>query len=177
MSGDPNWAEQVTAIATAVGAIGLLSAIGATVFAARQVREAQHSRHAQTAVDFLRRWDEHDLVETRRLVAQYRSGEELAGAFMRDIAGNSMEAFVLYRELDYFEQVAALEHLGALDLTLVQVLLGHRLVERYDLWKPSLDAMGPDAYPMFTALAERMRQEGVSDGASSVRAATGTPGP
>ena len=28
----PNWAEQVTAIATAVSALGLLSAIGAVVF-------------------------------------------------------------------------------------------------------------------------------------------------
>jgi hypothetical protein len=32
----PNWAEQVTAIATAVSAIGLLSAIGAVIFAGQQ---------------------------------------------------------------------------------------------------------------------------------------------
>ena len=40
----PNWAEQVTAIATAVSALGLLSEIGAVVFAARQAREARDGR-------------------------------------------------------------------------------------------------------------------------------------
>jgi hypothetical protein len=48
----PTWAEQLTAIATAVSALGLLSAIGAVVFAARQAREARVGR--QAAID---RWE------------------------------------------------------------------------------------------------------------------------
>jgi hypothetical protein len=51
----PNWAEEVTAVATAVGALGLMSTIGAVIFAAQQVREARHSRQAGMAADFLRR--------------------------------------------------------------------------------------------------------------------------
>ena len=58
----PNWAEQVTAIATAVSALGLLSAIGAVIFAARQAREARIGREAATAVEFFRRWNEAPLV-------------------------------------------------------------------------------------------------------------------
>lgn len=50
----PNWAEQVTAIATAVSALGLLSAIGALVFASQQAREARMGRQAETAVEFFR---------------------------------------------------------------------------------------------------------------------------
>lgn len=50
----PNWAEQVTAIATAVSAVGLLSAIGAVVFAGFQTREARIGRNAQMAVEFFR---------------------------------------------------------------------------------------------------------------------------
>ena len=92
---DPNWAEQVTAIATAVGAIGLLGAIIAAIFAGQQVAEARQSRQAVLAADFFRRWDDHDLVETRRLVGQFRSRDELAAAFRRYIADNSAEAFVL----------------------------------------------------------------------------------
>jgi hypothetical protein len=65
---DPNWAEQVTAIATAVGVIGLLATIGVAIVAGRQVREARHARQSQVAADFVRRWDEDALVETRRLV-------------------------------------------------------------------------------------------------------------
>jgi hypothetical protein len=154
---DPNWAEKVTAIGTAVGAVGLLGAIGAAVFAAQQVREARQTRQAGMAADFLRRWDEDALVETRRLVAEYQTKEELSAAFAGFIASNSEEAYVFYRELDYFEQLAALERLGALDFELVRTLLGQRLIDRWDMWKPSIDAMGRGVYPMFEALVQRMR--------------------
>lgn len=154
---DPNWAEKVTAIGTAIGAVGLLGAIGAAVFAAQQVREARQSRQAGMAADFLRRWDEDALVETRRLVAEYQTKEELSAAFRGFVASNAMEAYVLYRELDYFEQLAALERLGAFDFELVRTLLGQRLIDRWEMWKPSIDAMGADVYPMFDALVVRMR--------------------
>lgn len=155
----PNWAEEVMAIATAVSALGLLGAIGAAVFAAQQVREARQSRQAQMAADFLRRWDDDALVETRRLVAEFTTGEQLRAAFQRFINENSFEAWVLYRELDYFEQLAALERLGAIQFELIRSLLGRRLVERWELWEPSIDALGDDVYPLFESLVERMRAE------------------
>ena len=71
----PNWAEQVTAIATAVSSLALLSAIGAVIFAARQARETRIGRQAETAVEFFRRWNESALEETRRLVAQFETPE------------------------------------------------------------------------------------------------------
>ena len=156
---DPNWAEQVTAIATAVGAVGLVSTIGLAIVAGCQVREARHTRQAQTAADFLRRWDEADLVETRRLVARFETSEDLCAAFQRYIAENSIEAYVLYRELDYFEQLGALERLGAVHFDLVQLLLGRRLLDRWEMWKPSIDAIGGEGvYPMFSALVTKMRR-------------------
>jgi hypothetical protein len=153
---DPNWAEMVTAISTAVGAVGLLSAIIAAVFAGRQVRESERSRQATMAADFLRRWDERDLVETRHLMGEYGSPEALSVALQGFIASNSIQAFVLYRELDYFEQLAALEQLGAFDFELIKLLLGRRLIDRYNQWKPSIDAMGEPGYPLFGALVRRM---------------------
>src|ERR1700691_5655989 len=99
----PNWAEQVTAIATAVGAIGLVSAIGAVIFAARQAREARIGRQAEMAIEFFRRWSESPMVETRRLVAEFDTPAALRDALLRFIAENATEAYVLYRELDYFE--------------------------------------------------------------------------
>ena len=154
---EPNWAEQVTAIATAVGALGLLGAIGAAVVAGRQVKEARKSRESQMAADFLRRWDEDALVETRQLVAQFATSEELSSAFQRFIAANSTEAYVFYRELDYFEQLAALEHLGHFDFELIKLLLGQTLIDRWSLWKPSLDEMsGANPYPLFEGLVEKM---------------------
>ena len=154
----PNWAEQVTAIATAVGAIGLLSAIGAVIFASRQAQEARIGRQAETAIEFFRRWSESPMVETRRLVAQFETPEELRDAMLRFIAENSAEAYVLYRELDYFEQLGALERHSGFDFELIKTLLGRRLIDRWELWQPSIDAMGGTAaYPNFERLVAKMR--------------------
>ncbi len=154
---EPNWAEQVTAIATAVGALGLLGAIAAAVVAGRQVKEARKSRESQMAGDFLRRWDEDPLVETRQLVDRFATPEDLGIAFQRFVASNSDEAYILYRELDYFEQLAALEHLGHFDFELIKLLLGQSLIDRWNIWKPSIDSMGkPNRYPLFEELAKKM---------------------
>ena len=154
----PNWAEQVTAIATAVSALGLLSAIGAVVFAARQAREARAGRQAATAVDFIRRWNEDSLVEARHLVAQFQTPQALRDAMKRFIAENSVQAYVLYRELDFFEQLGALEKHGGCDFELIKTLLGRRLVDRWELWQPTIDAIGGgQTYPMFDRLVTKMR--------------------
>jgi hypothetical protein len=153
----PNWAEQVTAIATAVGAIGLLGAISAAIFAGQQVREARQGRQAEMAADFFRRWNDEPLVETRRLVDRYETKEELSSAFQRFRAEHSIETYVLYRELDYFEQLAALEHQGAFDFEFIRLLLGSTLIEQWELWKPTIDSMGGSTYPLFENLVNKMR--------------------
>jgi hypothetical protein len=154
----PNWAEEVTAIATAVGALGLLGALGAAAFAGQQVKEARKARESQIAADFFRRWNEDALIETRRLIATFETREDLSTAFQALIARNADEAYVLYRELDYFEQLAALEHVGAFDFELIKLLLGRTLIDRWEMWKPSIDAMsGAGGYPMFEALVEKMK--------------------
>ena len=154
----PNWAEQVTAIATAVSAIGLLSAIGAVIFAGQQAREARIGRQAAVAVEFFRRWDEGPLVETRRLVAQFETAEALRDAMVGFIAENSAQVYILYRELDYFEQLGALENHGGFDFVLIKTLLGRRLIDRWEMWQPSIEALGGSAvYPMFGRLVTKMR--------------------
>jgi hypothetical protein len=153
----PNWAEQVTAIATAIGAIGLVSAIGAAIFAARQVEESRIGRQAEVAADFARRWSDADMVQTRQLVASYPTKEALHDAFVGFVAANADEAYIMYRELDYFEQLGALEEFGALSFDVIKALLGYRLVERWELWRPSIDALGgAQVYPMFERLAKKM---------------------
>jgi hypothetical protein len=154
----PNWAEQVTAIATAVNAIGLLSAIGVVIFAGQQAREARIGRQAEMAVEFFRRWSEGPMVETRRLVARFETPEELREALTVFVADNAAEAYVLYRELDYFEQLGALERHGGFDFELIKTLLGRRLIDRWEMWQPAIDAIGGSAaYPMFARLVAKMR--------------------
>lgn len=154
----PNWAEQVSAIATAVSAIALLIAIGTVAFAAQQAREARIGRQAAVAVEFFRRWDDGPLVETRRLVAGFPTPEALRDAMTRFIAENSPQAYVLYRELDYFEQLGALEAHGGFDFELIKALLGPRLIDRWELWQPSINAIGGTVtYPMFDRLVTKLR--------------------
>lgn len=153
-----DWSE-VTAIATSTLAVGLVGAFGAAVFAAQQVREARRSREAQMAAEFFRRWNEDALVEARRMVGRFGSAEGLRDAFAAYVAADAPEAYVLYRELDYFEQLAALESLGAFDFELIKLLLGRTLVERWDMWRPAIhQAHGPGVYPMFEQLAEKLRR-------------------
>jgi hypothetical protein len=111
-----DWAE-VTAIATSILAIGLLGAIGAAVFAAQQVHEARRTREAHMAAEFFRRWNEDALVETRRMIRRFKSAEDLREAFTRYVAADAPEACVLLRELDYFEQLGALESQRRADQT------------------------------------------------------------
>jgi hypothetical protein len=154
-----NWAE-VTAIATCVLAAGLLGGFGAAIFAAMQVREARRSREAQMAAEFFRRWNEEGLVEARRLVARFESGEELTDALRRYVETDAPEAYVLYRELDYFEQLAALQRVGAFDLELIKLLLGPTLIARWEMWKPAVEAVhGAGVYPNFEALVDTLRRE------------------
>jgi hypothetical protein len=112
------------------------------------------------AAEFFRRWNEQPLEEARRLFARFESAEELRDAFAAYVAADAPEAYVLYRELDFFEQLAALESRGAFDLELVKVLLGRTLVERWETWRPALhQAYGPGVYPLFEGLVGKLRRE------------------
>ena len=154
----PNWAEQLTAIATTIGAVGLSGAIVAAVYAGQQVREARRGRQAQMAAEFIRRWNDDALVDARRLIDRFQTSQELSAAFQQYVASGAPEAYVLYRELDYFEQLGALEQRGAFDFELIRLLLGRTLVARWEMWRPAIHAAhGAGVYPMFEVLAGKMR--------------------
>jgi hypothetical protein len=55
----------------------------------------------------------------------------------RYIAENSVNAYILYRELDFFEQLGALVEHGGFDFELIRTMLGHRLTDRWEMWRPS----------------------------------------
>jgi hypothetical protein len=153
-----DWSE-VTAIATSILALGLLGAFGAAIFAAQQVREARTSREVHVAAEFFRRWNEEALVEARRMANRFSSPEELRDAFAAFVAADAPEAYVLFRELDFFEQLAAMERLGAFDLEFIELMLGRTLVERWEMWRPALEqAYGPRVYPLFEDLVQKLRR-------------------
>ena len=93
------------------------------------------------------------------LSAAWKSADELRDAFVAYVEVDAPEAYVLYRELDYFEQLAALESQGAFDLELIKLLLGRTLIERWEMWRPALhEAYGPGVYPLFEGLVGKLRR-------------------
>jgi hypothetical protein len=97
------------------------------------------------------------------MIAQFETGEALRDALLRYVAENSHNAFILYRELDYFEQLGALENHGGFDFELIRSLIGRRLIDRWDLWRPSIEALGGIAtYPMFARLVSKLGTEEVN---------------
>jgi len=58
------------------------------------------------------------------MVARFEPTEEPRDAFTAYVVSDAPEAYVLCRELDYFEQVAALESQGGCDLRRIKLLLG-----------------------------------------------------
>ena len=58
---------------------------------------------------------------------------------------------------DFFEQLGALEEHGGFDFELIRTLLGRRLIDRWEMWQPSIDVIGRDSYPMFERLVTKMR--------------------
>lgn len=121
------------------------------------------------AAEFFRRWSEDTMVQARRLVGRFATPEELREAFAGYVARDADEAYILYRELDFFEQLGALESLGAFDVELVARLLGPTLIARWELWQPAIhDVHGPGTYPMFAELVAKLHaRPGAADSGAS----------
>jgi hypothetical protein len=98
------------------------------------------------------------LVESRQLVSQFATPEALSVAFQRFIAANSDEAYILYRELDYFEQLAALDHLDHFDFELINLgccpVNRWLIIGRYGNHQ-STRWGGSNCYPLFEGLPRR----------------------
>ncbi len=94
------------------------------------------------------------------MVARFKSPEELRDAYAGFVAADAPEAYVLYRELDYFEQLAALERRGVFNLELIKLLVGRTLIDRWEMWRPAIrQAHGVGVYPLFEGLVTKLRRE------------------
>jgi hypothetical protein len=52
-----------------------------------------------------------------------------------------------------------MEQHGGFDFELVRLLLGRRLIDRWELWRPTIDALGgPSVYPLFERLVRKMER-------------------
>ena len=108
------------------------------------------------AAEFFRRWDEDALVEARRLLGRFETQEELSVAFQgcRPCPRRTCSIASSITSSSWPHSEAR----GAFDFELIKLLLGRTLIERWDMWKPAINAAhGVGVYPLFEALASKMR--------------------
>ena len=58
----PTWAQHLTAVDTAIIALGIVGTAVGVFLARRQLVEAKEFRHSSCAVDLARRWDDNALI-------------------------------------------------------------------------------------------------------------------
>jgi hypothetical protein len=131
----PNWAEIVTAIGTAVVALGLLGA-------AIQVRESRRSRYASIAVDIAKTWGKADLTEARGILAGI-TAEDLSVEFerLRNETPRPDRYFVLLREPNFFEWLGVLQRFGWIGCDWIEETVGEVLLESWEKWEITIDRM------------------------------------
>ncbi len=133
-TGGPNWAEIVTAVATGVIALGLFVGLF-------QLREARRTRHTEAAARMSSRWESRELVEARNKIDKYESDVALRDGLLSAMRSRSEERELLLRELSFFEELGAMEKLGAISLRWVDETMRDLVVARWSLWERTIDAL------------------------------------
>ena len=120
----PHWAEVATAIATVVLALATVG-LGATALV--QLIGAGRERTYAVMAEFSRRWDGAEMIQSRRLLAQY-------GTHLKDWVEyyeahpERVERYQLLRVPNYFEDLSVMESAGAIPFDMIQQSLGWTIV-------------------------------------------------
>lgn len=105
------WADEMTAISTAVAAVTAVVAafvlLGAVVYAGLQLRSAEKARRLQMVLNLSARWESALLREGRRLTIA--AGPNLARDMRRYKRGNRHEYLTLHSLANFFEDLSILE--------------------------------------------------------------------
>jgi hypothetical protein len=156
--GDTHWAAGITAVATAITAVGVIFAGLAAVWAGRQVREAERTRHATTAIELASRWEGEPLVASRKLALTYRTKEALRDGYLQAKQDRSDAYFILQRLPDFFEDLGVMERMGGLGLEWIRLTLGSAVQDYWRAWQPIVQAVRDAGQPTMGENFERLAQ-------------------
>ena len=166
------WTDDVVAIFTALAAFGtfVTALLLYVTFRAesksldtqraelkRQAEESLNLRRAeqgQRLIDYLRRWDGADLLESRSDAESFRTAEELRQEINRlqvsrkdlDLR-DRMRMPLLLRVPSYFEDMAVLVETGAMEPKDLSSSMGNVVASWWDWWKPSIEYLRAIRWP------------------------------
>ncbi len=183
-----SWQETVTAVASGIGALGLIAAAVAVVFtrqqiiqakvqienAKQQLIEAQRSRNAQLLADISRRWDEDVMIASRRVSSALRTPKGVYKTVKRLRKKRKLAYFQMMREPNFLEDIAIMEAQGAIDFASLHESLGGVIVKSWERWELAVEYLRYKqgtrvVYENFERLAQRMAD---ADAAAESAAAT-----
>jgi hypothetical protein len=154
----PAW---ITAIATGLLVIGALIALF-------QLREARRTRHTEAAARMSSRWESSEYVEARVRIDQFLDDKQLRDALLIAMKNRSPDRHLLLRELSFFEELGAMEKLGAISLRWIDETMKDLVVARWALWESTITELrvgkAPEHWPYknFELLKRQLSGEGLT---------------
>ena len=160
----PQWTDVVTAIGTAVAALGFVAAAVAAWLAYDTIKETRKDRHIQLLMDYGSRWDDERLFEAREKRSKIEGPAlvEAVGKYLRDPGKRSVVP-VLLRIPNYFEDLAIMVWYGKLDPEFVAKSFSGLALAEWDYWKEAILLMrielgDEQAYVEFEKLVDELRK-------------------
>src|SRR5271170_3202878 len=140
---NPNWAEKLLGISSAIAAIGVF-------YAAIQVFDSRKARRAAVAAELAAAWAKPAMEKARRLVNSHATTDDLKAAVLAaksDAVVNSRrsEWSAYTRYLNFFEQIGLEFHSHRLSLRVVDRALGNTIIHAWETWRQVIpEVWGPD---------------------------------
>jgi hypothetical protein len=168
--GGANWAEVVTAIASAIAALGIAFAALGGWIAFGQLKESEKARQVALVTELARRWDEERFVKVRRSVRGV-SPEDFRIRYEEGDKSNSQDFYDLKLLANFFEDFGSLVKAGFLDVGLVDTSIGSSVITYWEIWRLAViedrPRSDPRLYENWQYLYDVLRARAVARGDSS----------
>jgi hypothetical protein len=130
---DPAWTDVATAIASMVGAAGLVG-----VFI--QIRQTRLGREGEISLDISRRWDEPPVRHARELTETFDGNPVEFAECLKVLKKYVHEKYLdAMAEANFYEDIGVMCGRGVMDEKAIRESLGETLYKRWLTWKPTAE--------------------------------------
>jgi hypothetical protein len=159
----PNWAEVVTALATAALALASAIALVQVWIAVTQMREARRAKSALARAELTPRWDADAFRSVRTRVRDLAAGgpKEFSEIMLALRANGGSVYSELLTRADFFEDLGIQVKYHDIAFNIVDDSFGYVVVDYWSLWAPFVQEVrrelrAPEVYENFDSLAHRI---------------------
>ena len=158
---ETNWTD----IAVAAAAIATFAVLVAAVIVALcQIQIMRRASQAQLIAAMSRRWDEAQLMESRKKAGEYKNSEALRDIVKKTLEQGDRDTHNTFVQVpNFFETLGVLVEEKAISLNSVDKLLGSIVISGWNYWSHTVTYLQDyhkqrTVYENFQNLAERLRK-------------------